>query len=250
MASAATINNFILEIAPCAQHAYKTLGKVKPSICIAMACVESAYGTSNIMRNHKAFLGFKVGSGKTATKYWEGTFFKSKTKEEYTVGTHTVITDAFRSYSSTQLCILNFYELLNTSLYSRVKADADFRTQMQQIKACGYMTSSTEVNSVISIILKYNLTIYDDVCGDAPVKPVNPYKRTANLIKRGMRGESVSWLQWELNRHGASLSVDSIFGYRTYTAVIDFQSTHFYQGQKLVVDGLVGQKTIWALENN
>ena len=154
---------FIKEIAPCARAAYKELGKVKPSVCIAMACVESAYGTSKIMREHNAFLGHKCGSGKTATKYWDKTFFTSETKEEYTVGVHTPIIAAFRSYKSMQQCVLNYYELLNTKLYSRVEAGADFKTQMQQIKLCGYMTSSTEVKTVISIIVKYNLTEYDSI---------------------------------------------------------------------------------------
>lgn len=152
---------FIEEIAPCAQKAYKELGKVKPSVCIGMACVESAYGTSKIMRKNNAFLGHKVGTGRTAKKYWSGKFFVARTKEEYTIGTHTIIRDAFRSFESTQQCVFNFYELLNTSLYARVKADADYKTQMKQIKACGYMTSSTEVNSVLKIIQDYNLTKYD-----------------------------------------------------------------------------------------
>ena len=98
MATEKQIKDFIKEIAPYAQKAYKELGKVLPSVCIGMACVESAYGTSKIMREHHAFFGQKVGSGKTATKYWQGAFFTSKTKEEYTVGTHTVITSAFRAY--------------------------------------------------------------------------------------------------------------------------------------------------------
>ena len=152
---------FIKEIAPCAQHAYKVIGKVLPSICIGMACVESGYGSSKIMRQHNAFMGQKCGSGKTATKYWDKTFFTTKTKEEYQVGVHTVITDAFRSYKDTQQCIMNYYELLNTKLYSRVQAGVDYETQMRQIKQCGYMTSSTEVNSVINLIKKYNLTQYD-----------------------------------------------------------------------------------------
>ena len=160
MASATQIATFIEQIAPCAQYAYKLLGKVKPSVCIGMACCECAYGTAGSVKYH-SYLGHKVGSGKTATKYWNGTFVKLKTKEEYTVGTHTVIVDAFRTYESMQQCVLNFYELLNTSVYSKVKADADYRTQMAQIKACAYMTSSTEVNTVISIIEKYNLTKYD-----------------------------------------------------------------------------------------
>lgn len=159
MATAAQINKFILQIAPCAQKAYKIVGKVKPSVCIGMACVESRYGTAGSCKHH-SYLGHKVGSGRTATKYWKGKFFTSKTKEEYTVGTHTVITSAFRAYDSMEQCVFNFYELLNTSLYHRV-TNCDYRTQMKQIKQCGYMTSSTEVNSVISIIEKYDLTRFD-----------------------------------------------------------------------------------------
>ena len=246
MASEATIKNFIAEIAPCAQKAYKVLGKVKPSVCIGMACVESAYGTSKIMRQHHAFLGHKVGSGRTALKYWDGSFFVAKTKEEYKIGQHVVIKDAFRSFKNTEQCIFNFYELLNTSLYSRVKAESDYKTQMKQIKACGYMTSSTEVSSVLKLIEKYQLFKYDsDEIVDKPNQiKINPYKRTSNLIKRGMKGEDVFWLQWELNRHGASLVTDGDFGRKTLTAVISFQQKH----PPLKVDGVVGPKTIAELE--
>ena len=76
---------FIQEIAPLAQNAYNILGKVKPSVCIGMACVESGYGGSKLMYGHHAVFGQKVGTGKTATKYWGGKFFTSKTKEEYTI---------------------------------------------------------------------------------------------------------------------------------------------------------------------
>ena len=164
MATAAQINKFILQIAPYAQKAYKIVGKVKPSVCIGMACVESAYGTAGSCKHH-SYLGHKVGSGRTAVKYWKGKFFTSKTKEEYTVGTHTVITSAFRAYDSMEQCVFNFYELLNTSLYHRV-TNCDYKTQIKQIKQCGYMTSSTEVNSVISIIEKYDLTRFD--CDTVP----------------------------------------------------------------------------------
>ena len=152
---------FIDMIAPIAQKAFNNIGKILPSICIAMAIVESNCGQSNIMKKNNALLGQKVGTGKTAKKYWSGKFFVSRTKEEYTVGTHTIIKSAFRAYDSIEQCIFNYYELLNTSLYKKVVGNVDYKTQMQQIKDCGYMTSSTEVNSVISIIEKYNLTIYD-----------------------------------------------------------------------------------------
>ena len=244
MASATTIANFIEEIASKAQYAYKTLGKVKPSICIGMACVESAYGTSKIMRNHNAFFGQKVGTGKTAKKYWPGTFFTSKTKEEYTLGQHTVIVDAFRSYPDMQTCVLNFYELLNTGLYSRVKADADYKTQMKQIKACGYMTSSTEVNSVLTLIDRYNLTKYDGICENGEGSAGNPYQLTKRIIKLDDRGESVKWVQRQLNLHGANLKEDGIFGKQTKLAVLLYQKDH-----GLTQDGIVGPKTIAALQN-
>lgn len=152
---------FIDMLAPIAQKAFNNIGKILPSICIAMAIVESNCGQSSIMKKNNALLGQKVGTGKTAKKYWSGKFFVSRTKEEYTVGTHTIIKSAFRAYDSAEQCVFNYYELLNTSLYKKVASNVDYKTQMQQIKDCGYMTSSTEVNSVISIIEKYNLTIYD-----------------------------------------------------------------------------------------
>lgn len=170
MATVEQQKKFIEQAIPCAQNGYKILGKVKPSVAVGMACVECGYGTAGSVKYH-SYLGHKVGSGKTATKYWGGKFFTSKTKEEYTIGVHTTITSAFRAFDSMEQCFLNFYELLNTSLYAKVKAEADYKTQMQQIKACDYMTSSTEVNSVISIIEKWNLTQYDtDMTRPAQVK--------------------------------------------------------------------------------
>ena len=254
MATKAQICNFIKLIAPDVQKAYLTLGKVKPSVCIGMACVESGAGTSKLMASHHALWGQKVGTGKTATKYWKGDFFVAKTKEEYTVGQHTVIKDAFRSYESNLQGALNYYELLNTSLYKRVQADADPATQMQQIKACGYMTSSTEVNSVLTYIKNYNLEQYDTVealpvVSEAPKAADCPYAYPAITIRYTMQGNEVKWLQWQLNRHGSDLVVDGIFGNKTLESVKNFQSGHKdANGNPLVVDGIVGKLTKVALK--
>lgn len=175
-------NDFIKQIAICSQEAYKTLGKVRPSVCIGMACVESAYGSAKIMADHNAYMGHKVGTGKTATKYWDGAFFNANTKEEYQLGVQTAIKSNFRAYNSMQQCILNFYELLNTYLYDKVQdaKEVDYATQMKQIKQCGYMTSSTEVNTVIRIIGQYNLARYDNVCYDSEYYP--EYRGSGNSI--------------------------------------------------------------------
>lgn len=158
---------FIKEVAPLAQNSFRKYGKVKPSVAIGMSCVESNYGWgttgTRFMYKQNAVLGQKVGSGKTATKDWGGRFFIAKTQEEYTVGNHTVIKDAFRAYRDLQQCFDNYYELLNTYLYAKVLSESDYINQMKQIKQCGYMTSSTEVNSVLKIINDNNLIKYDNI---------------------------------------------------------------------------------------
>lgn len=243
MASSQEQKAFIAEIAPCAQKAYKELGKVYPSICIAMACVESAYGTSKIMRQHNAFLGHKVGSGKTALKYWSGKSFSAKTKEEYQIGVHTVIKDSFRAFDSMEQCVFNYYELLNSKGYARVIAGVPYTEQMQQIKLCGYMTSSTEVNTVLSIISRYDLTKYD--AGESAQVPQHIQKR--RLLKKTlpfMQGSDVVHCQRILRELGydiGSYGIDGKYGSATETAVKKFQNEH-----GLVVDGKVGVKT-WAM---
>ena len=67
-------------------------------------------------------------------------------------------------------------------------------------------------------------------------------KLTEKVLKKGMKGESVKWLQMKLNKQGYKLKVDGDFGKLTATAVIDFQQKH-----GLVVDGICGQLTINAL---
>lgn len=243
MATQEQIYKFINKIAPYAQEGYKTIGKVYPSICIAMACVESAYGTAG-SAFHNSFLGQKVGTGKTATKYWSGKFFTSKTKEEYQVGTHTTITAAFRSYESMRQCVLNYYELLNTRIYAGVKAGVPYTTQMQQIKNCGYMTSSTEVNSVLGLIKKYNLTMYDHVAGAVSEPQGNLYPVPTTVIKLNSKGDAVRWLQYQLNEKGGyNLTVDGIAGNLTIGAVMDWQKKN-----GLTVDGIAGPVTIKSLQ--
>lgn len=245
MTTQAECKQFIEKVAPLAQFAYKTVGKVLPSVCIGMAAIESGWGKSKSVK-YNSILGQKVGSGKTATRYWSGGFFTSKTKEEYTIGVHTTITDAFRSYDSMQQCVLNYYELLNTKLYARVRAGVDYKTQMAQIKQCRYMTSSTEVSSVIKVIEKYGLTRYDtlplsDLDATKPIEAPasgNPYKEPSKNVKMGSRGNDVRWLQVTLNYLGYKLVVDGTAGAKTIEALKDFQAKN-----GLDPDGICGKMT-------
>ena len=64
--------------------------------------------------------------------------------------------------------------------------------------------------------------------------------RERPLLKRKDRGDAVRLLQERLNKHGAKLEVDGVFGKLTDEAVRAFQ-----KAEGLVVDGRVGKKT-WA----
>lgn len=72
----------------------------------------------------------------------------------------------------------------------------------------------------------------------------NPYRLSSSLLKEGSMGESVKWLQYELNANGAKLNVDGAFGKQTKLAVLLYQKDH-----GLVCDGVVGVKTLEALKD-
>ena len=86
---------------------------------------------------------------------------------------------------------------------------------------------------------------YDFIPGNtASTTPSEPKKEettvTYSTIRKGARGDLVKKLQTILNKEGASLVVDGIWGSLTDNAVRNFQKKH-----GLVVDGIVGPKT-WA----
>ena len=72
----------------------------------------------------------------------------------------------------------------------------------------------------------------------------NPYQIPDKTLKNGSKGNSVRWLQYELNLRGFGLIVDGVFGQKTEDAV------RMYQNQrKLISDGIVGARTRAELEN-
>ena len=60
-------------------------------------------------------------------------------------------------------------------------------------------------------------------------------------------GPDVSHVQTLLNRWGAELVIDGVYGPKTFAAVKHFQTVHKYNGVPLKIDGVVGSKTYAAL---
>lgn len=235
MASSAQAKQFIQRIAPIIQEEAKRRGYKVCSPVIAQACIESAFGTSMLGSKWHNYFGMKCGSA------WKGKSINLKTKEEYTVGTLTTIRDNFRVYDSMEEGVKGYFDFISTKRYANLKSASTPKEYLELIKKDGYATSSSYVNTNMSCITKYDLDKYD---WNNVQSVSNPYKLTDSIIKKGSKGESVKWLQYELNKHGYKLSVDGDFGAKTEAAVKDFQSKN-----KLVVDGIVGKNTIRSLTN-
>lgn len=239
MATQAQVNSFIKKIAPIAQA--KAVGRSKwslPSVCIAQACCESAYGTSTKMINANAVFGIKVGSSKAHFgKSWKDKAYSTKTKECYDGKTYVEITDMFRAYDSIGDSVEDYYDMLATcSRYKGCLNQADPQACITAIKNGGYATSPTYVSTIMSIIDKYNLVLYDGVVtGKFPAMPT---------LRMGSRGSDVEYLQQTLMALGYGCGkIDGIFGAKTLEAVKAFQAD-----QELAVDGIVGAKTWAALQ--
>ena len=67
---------------------------------------------------------------------------------------------------------------------------------------------------------------------------VNPFSRPVITLKRGMKGDSIKWLQWQLTACGYDLEIDGGFGCLTESAVKCFQ-----RDRSALVDGVAGRIT-------
>lgn len=234
MATQAQSKKFIETIAPIAQNLCKSRKKwILPSVTIAQACCESAYGTSKAMVAANGLFGFKVGKGVRYGDAWKGKSYNTKTKEFY--GAYVTITDNFRAYDSVSDAVEDYMDLLcSLKRYAGAVNQTDPKTCITAIKNGGYATSPTYINTIMNIIKKYNLTVYDNVIvGQNTINPT---------LRYGSCGKHVEYLQQMLTSKGYNAgSADGIFGIKTLDAVKTFQSEN-----GLSIDGVVGQKT-WAV---
>lgn len=216
MATAAQAKQFIKEIAPIIQRYAKQYGYKVASPIIAQACIESAFGTSSLGFRYHNYFGMKCGSS------WKGKSVNLATKEEYTPGTLTSIKANFRAYDSMDEGVNGYFVFISSKRYSNLKEATTPKEYLEMIKADGYATSSTYVNTNMSCINKYDLTKYDNLNGVTDIISVaDSISVRLPVITIGSRGKAVEL--WQII---AGVKADGIYGDKTNAATKAIQKVH------------------------
>lgn len=148
-------DKFVETIAPLIVAEGKKRGYKVFSTVIAQAVIESNYGQSKLSAGYNNFFGLKCGSK------WKGKSVNMKTKEEYSVGTLTTIKDNFRAYDTVEEGVKGYYDFISTKRYANLKEAITPLQYAQFLKADGYATSSSYVNTLYSTVSKLGLARYD-----------------------------------------------------------------------------------------
>lgn len=125
-----------------------------PSLCIAQACLESAYGTSELAYHANNLFGIKASN-------WTGNVYNKQTKE-WDGSKYITITAAFRAYDTMVACVEDYIKKLTTiSRYSNLVGCTDINKACEYIRTDGWATSPTYTASLLSVVNQFNLTRYD-----------------------------------------------------------------------------------------
>ena len=173
-------NEFIEQIADCVEKYAYVYGIEVHSPIIAQAIVESGWGKSSLASKYHNYFGLKCGGA------WKGRSVNMATKEEYKVGTLTNIRDNFRVYDTMEDGVKGYFDFINTRRYANLKGVRSPEEYVRRIKADGYATSSTYVDTLLKVIRDNNLTRFDiDV--EKPKK-----EEGGNMKKEELTGEVLS----------------------------------------------------------
>ena len=129
--------------------------QILPSLTLAQAILESAWGKSTLASTYHNLFGIK-GS-------YNGMSVNMPTYEEYG-GRMVLINDAFRRYPDNNASVQDHTDfLIKNSRYHNLIGVRDANTATYLIRADGYATASTYTNSLRNVINTYDLTRYDRV---------------------------------------------------------------------------------------
>ena len=132
-----------------------TQHKILPSLTLAQAILESAWGKSSLASKYHNLFGIK-GS-------YHGMSVNMPTYEEYG-GRYVMINDRFRRYPDNNASVQDHTDfLVQNRRYHNLIGVRDANTATYLIRADGYATASSYTSSLRNVINTYDLTRYDRV---------------------------------------------------------------------------------------
>ena len=174
-----TNQEFISKVAPIVQNENEKRGNpLFSSVVIAQACLETAYGKSEIMMKANAIFGIK------AFESWKGKTYSAKTREVYE-GNPVTITDKFRAYDSIEESVSDYFNLIcKSERYRKALVSENPKECIEAIKNGGYATDLDYVKLVMNIITNYDLIRYDKTQIEEPYIVGKNYTLQVNLNVR------------------------------------------------------------------
>ncbi|ANZ57791.1 hypothetical protein BGL34_03610 [Fructilactobacillus lindneri] len=161
---------FISSLSAGAIETWKKYG-VLPSVSIAQAIVESAWGQSAPGNNLFGIKGSYQGQSTT-----------QKT-QEYLNGHYVTIYDQFRAYPSYTESILDHGSFLAVnSRYANLIGSRDYAQVCSMLQSDGYATSPTYASTLISVIRSNNLSQYDQNLDNPTQGANNPDNGSTNVV--------------------------------------------------------------------
>lgn len=149
---------FIDAIAKSVKKYAEQFGIYVYSPIIAQACLESAYGTSELAKNANNFFGLKYRQGRCPSAC--GVYYKIGS-EQNADGSYTSSAMQWVKAANLDLGVKCYFEFINISRYSNLKGCTDPYEYLVTIKKDGYATSLNYVENVYNVIKANNLTKYD-----------------------------------------------------------------------------------------
>ena len=155
---------FVEYVGAIAQKDWQERHIMLPSVVVAQAMKESAFGTSELAQNANALFGIKKNG-------WTGETYVKQAVEQKPDGTYYVVGDTeWRAYRSWEESILDHNNYIatrstdggKTLRYAAVIGNADCAQVCKALQEAGYATSLTYSESLVNdYILPYNLMRFD-----------------------------------------------------------------------------------------
>ena len=152
---------FILKLVPIAQDNYNDYG-IFPSVTIAQAIHESAWGKSDLSVKANNLFGVKADSS------WKGQTIDMLTQEHIN-GSNITVMAKWRKYDSFEDSVKDHGKFLKENPryeQSGVFKAKDYKEQAYAIRMAGYATDPQYASLICNIIESYSLNIYDFKVGD------------------------------------------------------------------------------------